>query len=61
MSLVEMLGLTVALLLTGYLARNMLELGSGAKRLTPRKPTDPHALRDPMTMSWDEPDRRDPK
>lgn len=58
MSLLEMLGLTVALLLLGYLVRNMLELGSGAKRL-PTKPSDPHSYHDPLTMSWEEPERRE--
>jgi hypothetical protein len=59
MSLMEMLGLTVAVLLLGYLARNMLELSSGAKRLPPARPSEPRSPHDPLTMSWDEPERRE--
>jgi len=61
MSVLEYIGLIVAVLLMGYLARNILELERGARRLPPCKPAEPRTLPDPITMSWDDPERRDSK
>jgi len=60
MSFLDTVGLTIAILLMGYLGRNMLEMSSRARDLPPPKPSDPQAARDPITMSWDEPERQDP-
>jgi hypothetical protein len=56
MSVIEVVGLTIAILLMGYLARHMLELGSNARNL-PRRPVEPQPLHDPLTMAWEEAER----
>lgn len=54
MMLVELLGLAAVILMVGYLVRAMRILGNGDPGFRPGKPYDPHLLRDPLTMSWDE-------
>lgn len=55
MMLVEMLVIAVVMLALAHVVRTMRTLGHGDPGFRPGKPCDPRLLRDPITMSWDEP------